>query len=242
MNTIKKNKALLNEIDFYEVIICYIKKNNLIRIEEILKWIVFFEEVILSKGNINDILIKLIEYFFNDKKNKNSKSFDRILKILFENKIFNPNFDFENIIKVCIKNRKIYLINKIIISIKNYLPKEIIKNINFGKILLELFNNLDVTYDIFHLIWNLIFHNEKINLDQFKFDEIIISATGNNIIGKQIIQGLLVNLINFDNSNFLINLEQQITTMYEKDKIDEKYYKIINRNLKLNKNKNKNKN
>jgi len=112
MNTIKKNKALLNEIDFYEVIICYIKKNNLIRIEEILKWIVFFEEVILSKGNINDILIKLIEYFFNDKKNKNSKSFDRILKILFENKIFNPNFDFENIIKVCIKNRKIYLINK----------------------------------------------------------------------------------------------------------------------------------
>jgi len=106
MNTIKKNKALLNEIDFYEVIICYIKKNNLIRIEEILKWIVFFEEVILSKGNINDILIKLIEYFFNDKKNKNSKSFDRILKILFENKIFNPNFDFENIIKVCIKNRK----------------------------------------------------------------------------------------------------------------------------------------
>jgi len=111
MNTIKKNKALLNEIDFYEVIICYIKKNNLIRIEEILKWIVFFEEVIQSKGNINDI-IKLIEYFFNDKKNKNSKSFDRILKILFENKIFNPNFDFENIIKVCIKNRKIYLINK----------------------------------------------------------------------------------------------------------------------------------
>ena len=108
--------------------------------------------------------------------------------------------------------------------------------------MLELFNNLDVTYDIFHLIWNLIFHTEKINLDQFKFDEIIISATGNNIIGKQIIQGLLVNLINFDNSNFLINLEQQITTMYEKDKIDEKYYKIINRNLKLNKNKNKNKN
>ena len=84
--------------------------------------------------------------------------------------------------------------------------------------MLELINNRDVTYDIFHLFWNLIFHTEKINLDQFNFDEIIISATGNNIIGKQIIQGLLVNLnlINFDNSNFLINLEQQITTMYEK--------------------------
>ncbi|KAL6588648.1 ankyrin [Neocallimastix sp. 'constans'] len=171
MNTIKKKKAFLNEIKFYEVIICYIKKNNLKGIEEILKWIVFFEEVVLSESNVNDILIKLIEYFYKDEKNENLKSFDRILNILFENKIFNPNIDFENIIK-------------------HSLPKEIIKNIKFEKILLELIKNVDITYDIFHLLWNLIFHTQNIDLEQFKFEEIIISATNNYIIGKQIIQDL----------------------------------------------------
>ena len=240
MNTIKKKKAFLNEIKFYEVIICYIKKNNLKGIEEILKWIVFFEEVVLSESNVNDILIKLIEYFYKDEKNENLKSFDRILNILFENKIFNPNIDFENIIKVCIKNRKIYLINKIIISIKHSLPKEIIKNIKFEKILLELIKNVDITYDIFHLLWNLIFHTQNIDLEQFKFEEIIISATNNYIIGKQIIQGILINLKNINNNNYIINLEKQIINMYENNKIDKKYYKIIKGNLKLNKNKNKN--
>jgi len=144
--------------------------------------------VVLSKSNVNDILIKLIEYFYKDEKNENLKSFDRILNILFENKIFNPNIDFENIIKVCIKNRKIYLINKIIISTKHSLPKEIIKNIKFEKILLELIKNVDITYDIFHLLWNLIFNNQNIDLEQFKFEEIIVSDTNNYIIGKQIIQ------------------------------------------------------
>ena len=144
--------------------------------------------MVLSKSNVNDILIKLIEYFYKDEKNENLKSFDRILNILFENKIFNPNIDFENIIKVCIKNRKIYLINKIIISTKHSLPKEIIKNIKFEKILLELIKNVDITYDIFHLLWNLIFNNQNIDLEQFKFEEIIVSDTNNYIIGKQIIQ------------------------------------------------------
>ncbi|KAG4100930.1 hypothetical protein H8356DRAFT_1074781 [Neocallimastix lanati (nom. inval.)] len=104
-----------------------------------------------------------------DEKNENLKSFDRILNILFENKIFNPNIDFENIIK-------------------HSLPKEIIKNIKFEKILLELIKNVDITYDIFHLLWNLIFNNQNIDLEQFKFEEIIVSDTNNYIIGKQIIQ------------------------------------------------------
>ncbi|KAL6600049.1 hypothetical protein U3516DRAFT_786265 [Neocallimastix sp. 'constans'] len=253
--TFENNLKLIKYSNKYFLITIIMNTIKKQRIEEILKWIVYFEEVVLSKSNVNDILIKLIEYFYKDEKNENLKSFDRILNILFENKIFNPNIDFENIIKVCIKNRKIYLINKIIISTKHSLPKEIIKNIKFEKILLELIKNVDITYDIFHLLWNLIFNNQNIDLEQFKFEEIIVSDTNNYIIGKQIIQIAKRKIISssyevskpprfcvtlYTYPNQTKSLYNRVTNMYENNKINKKYYKIIKGNLKLNKNKNKN--
>ncbi|KAL6613267.1 ankyrin [Neocallimastix sp. 'constans'] len=213
MNIIKENKILISKIKFYEIIIKYIKISNLLGIEEILKSLLFFENVVLSEDKVNDIIIKLIEYFYKDEKNQNLKSFYRILNILFESRTFNSNIDFENIIKECIKKKKIYLINKIIISMKKYLAKEIIKNIDFGKILLELIKNPDITYDVFQNFWVLIFHSKEINLSQFNFDEIIINALGNNIIGKKIIQGILANLINFDQNNYLVSIECTIMNL-----------------------------
>ena len=242
MNIIKENKILISKIKFYEIIIEYIKISNLLGIEEIMKSLLFFENVVLSEDKVNDIIIKLIEYFYKDEKNQNLKSFYRILNILFESRTFNSNIDFENIIKECIKKKKIYLINKIIISMKKYLAKEIIKNIDFGKILLELIKNPDITYDVFQNFWVLIFHSKEINLSQFNFDEIIINALGNNIIGKKIIQGILANLINFDQNNYLVSIECTIMNLYEKNKINENYFKIITGILKINKNKNENKN
>ncbi|KAL6589215.1 ankyrin, partial [Neocallimastix sp. 'constans'] len=193
MNIIKENKILISKIKFYEIIIEYIKISNLLGIEEILKSLLFFENVVLSEDKVNDIIINLIEYFYKDEKNQNLKSFYLILNILFENRTFNSNIDFENIIK--------------------YLPKEIIKNIDFGKILLELIKNPDITYDVFQNFWVLIFHSKEINLSQFNFDEIIINALGNNIIGKKIIQGILANLINFDQNNYLVSIECTIMNL-----------------------------
>ncbi|KAG4082686.1 hypothetical protein H8356DRAFT_1284280 [Neocallimastix lanati (nom. inval.)] len=193
MNIIKKNKILISKIKFYEIIIKYIEISNLLGIEEIMKSLLFFENVVLSEDKVNDIIINLIKYFYKDEKNQNLKSFYRILNILFENRTFNSNIDFENIIK--------------------YLPKEIIKNIDFRKILLELITNPDITYDVFQNFWVLIFHSKEINLGQFNFDEIIINAIGNNIIGKKIIQGVLANLINFDQNNYLLSIECTITNL-----------------------------
>ncbi|KAG4101161.1 hypothetical protein H8356DRAFT_1272593 [Neocallimastix lanati (nom. inval.)] len=193
MNIIKENKILISKIKFYEIIIKYIKISNLLGIEEIMKSLLFFENVVLSEDKVNDIIINLIKYFYKDEKNQNLKSFYRILNILFENRTFNSNIDFENIIK--------------------YLPKEIIKNIDFGKILLELIKNPDITYDVFQNFWVLIFHSKEINLGQFNFDEIIINALGNNIIGKKIIQGILANLINFDQNNYLVSIECTIMNL-----------------------------
>ncbi|KAG4081723.1 hypothetical protein H8356DRAFT_855400, partial [Neocallimastix lanati (nom. inval.)] len=75
METIKKNKTLFNEINFYRIIIDYINNNNINGIKEILTPINSLNFFSRFDYYVNNVLIKIIIHFNNDNKKKNLHSF-----------------------------------------------------------------------------------------------------------------------------------------------------------------------